>query len=139
VGTDATVSGDADRLEAALDALIENAVKATQEGDFIEVRVRDEGREAVVEVSDAGVGIPPDDLPHVFERFWTVASGGGPAHGGTGLGLATVKAIAEAHGGSAEALPLAGGGTTVRLRLAVRAAAAPRPIADTGLEPAIVG
>jgi signal transduction histidine kinase len=119
IRADGTVNGDADRLEAALDALIENAVKATRDGDLVAVRVHAEGREAVIEVSDAGVGIPPEDLTRVFNRFWTTSNGdGGTARGGTGLGLATVKAIAEAHGGRAEALPRAGGGTTVRMRLA---------------------
>jgi signal transduction histidine kinase len=118
VRVDGTVNGDADRLEAALDALIENAVKATRDGDLVAVRVRTEGREAVIEVSDAGVGIPPEDLTRVFNRFWTASDpDAGIAHGGTGLGLAMVKAIAEAHGGHAEALPRVGGGTTVRMRL----------------------
>ena len=117
VDAEGTIQGDAERLEAALDALLENAVKATGEGDEIAVRARVDGEVAVIEVSDTGVGIAPEDLARVFDRFWTSSNGKGPARGGTGLGLATVKAIAEAHGGHAEAELRPGGGTTVRMRL----------------------
>jgi signal transduction histidine kinase len=129
VEVDGTVDGDADRLEAALDALIENAVKATRDGDLIAIRARAEGDAAVIEVSDAGVGIASGDLTRVFDRFWTAPNASGAARGGTGLGLATVKAIAKAHGGRAEALTRAGGGTTVRMRLEGLVPAAPRAVA----------
>jgi two-component system, OmpR family, sensor kinase len=118
VAADGVVVGDADRLEAALDALVENAVKATKDGGAIDLRVWVDATCAVFEVRDDGVGIPEADLSRVFDRFWTVASGPRADRGGTGLGLATVRAIAAAHGGGAEALARPGGGTTVRMRIA---------------------
>jgi two-component system OmpR family sensor kinase len=118
VEAEGCVAGDAERLEAAVDALIENAVKATEPGDRISIAVRADEHDAVIEVSDTGVGIAPQDLSRVFDRFWTAPNGHAVASGGTGLGLATVKAIAEAHGGRAEALCRPGGGTTVRMHLA---------------------
>jgi signal transduction histidine kinase len=111
------VSGDAERLRAALDAMIENAVKATVPGDPIAVVLRAEGSEAVIEVIDSGIGIADAHLDRVFDRFWSSPHAGQGGGGGTGLGLAAVKAIAEAHGGSAEAQSMPTGGATVRMRL----------------------
>jgi signal transduction histidine kinase len=123
-----TLLCDADRFEAALDALIENAVNATDDGDRIEVELRVSGSTATIEVSDNGVGIPPDDVERVFKRFWHSDHSGTGARHGTGLGLAMVRAIAEAHGGFAEAVPLAAGGTTMRMVLpTMRPAARPLP------------
>jgi two-component system, OmpR family, sensor kinase len=127
VRTDGTVEGDADRLEAALDALIENAVKATSEGDRIALTASAEGAQAVIEVADTGTGIAPEDVERVFDRFWTASAGDVFGRGGTGLGLATVKAIAEAHGGHAEARPGPGGGTIFRMYLGRFLPAAERP------------
>jgi signal transduction histidine kinase len=113
------VSGDAERLSAALDAMIENAVKATVPGDPIAVVLRADGNAAVLEVIDSGIGIAETHLQRVFDRFWSAPHAGrSDGGGGTGLGLAAVKAIAEAHDGSAEALAMPGGGATVRMRLA---------------------
>jgi two-component system, OmpR family, sensor kinase len=111
-----TVEGDAERLEAALDALIENAVKATDDGDAITLRARADGGRVVLEVSDSGIGVAPEHLDRIFDRFWTAARDPMSAPG-TGLGLATVKAIAEAHGGRVEARARPGGGTTVAMVL----------------------
>jgi two-component system OmpR family sensor kinase len=112
-----SVVGDTERLEAALDALVENALKATQPGDLVAVALRAEGSDAVIEVVDAGVGIAAQDRERIFDQFWTSASGAHDAARGTGLGLATVRAIARAHHGSAEALARPDGGTTMRMRL----------------------
>ena len=77
-----------------------------------------------VEVRDHGPGIPPDDLPRVFDRFYrSTAARGMP---GSGLGLAIVRRVAEAHGGSAEASSPPGGGTLIRLRIPVAPAAGSR-------------
>ena len=95
--TEASISADRGRLDTVLDALVENAIAATVDGDTIEFRARDDGRAAVIEVADTGRGIDPGLLPHVFERF-TSSNEGGPR--GTGLGLPIVAAIVAAHDGS---------------------------------------
>lgn len=93
------VTGVATRLDSLVRNLVDNAASfAGKDGD-VRVRVHREGTNAVLEVSDSGPGIPPADLPRVFDRFFSARKQGR----GTGLGLALVKAIAEAHGGSVEA------------------------------------
>jgi signal transduction histidine kinase len=91
---------DPDRLRAALDALLENAVKYTQERDTIELRARVEvaGR-VVIEVEDEGCGVPPEALGRIFDRFARADAARTRAAGGVGLGLAIVDAIAKGHGG----------------------------------------
>jgi two-component system, OmpR family, sensor kinase len=111
------LSGDAERLGAALDAMIENAIKATGPGDGIAIVLRAEATVAIVEVIDGGVGIPAEHLGRVFDRFWSSPHKGQSSPAGTGLGLAAVRAIAEAHDGSAEAVSMPLGGATVRMRL----------------------
>ena len=108
-----SVRADEERLLAALDAVVENAVKATQPGDRIVVRGSADGSDAVVEVVDAGVGIDPEALPRIFKRFARQPHPGG----GTGLGMPIVKAIVEAHGGTVDVASALGKGTSVRLRL----------------------
>jgi signal transduction histidine kinase len=117
VDTHGTVMGDANHLDTALDALIENAVKATSAGDRIEIRLRAEADVAVIEVSDNGIGIDPANLERVFDRFWRADAPGARRNGGTGLGLSMVRAIAEGHGGSAEVCLRPTGATTFRMRL----------------------
>lgn len=112
--TEASVGADRGRLDTVVDALVENAVAATDPGDTIEFRARTEGRTAVIEVADTGRGIQPDLLPHVFERF--TSSKDGRARG-TGLGLPIVAAIVEAHDGSVDIRSELGAGTTVTMRL----------------------
>jgi two-component system OmpR family sensor kinase len=108
--------GDRQRLDAALDAVIDNAVQATRNGDRITIAGRAEAGTAVVIVDDAGVGIPADALPRVFDRFWSIRSDPERKRG-TGLGLSIVKAIVEAHGGSVTVHSSRGKGTGVTIRL----------------------
>jgi signal transduction histidine kinase len=117
VGVETVIDGDRMRLDEALDAILDNAAKATRPGDAIEVTVTEtaSGR-AVIAVRDSGNGIEPDDATRVFDRFWTRAYGP-DSDRGTGLGLAIVKAVAEAHGGSAQFASTLGRGSTVRLVL----------------------
>jgi len=126
---------DPEALRDALDALLENAVKYTDPGDSIELAAQADGAGGVViEVSDSGVGISPDALPHVFDR-WARADGARTRQrGGAGLGLAIVAAVARAHGGrcSVKALPR---GTAFRLHLPVRVA----PDRAPGPTPAVEG
>jgi signal transduction histidine kinase len=112
---EATVSGDADRLVVALDALLENAVAHTEPGDRIEVSVRLEGNNAVIAVADSGCGIPPDDLDHIFGRFTRAEPYLSREAGGFGLGLPIVQAIAEAHHGSVRARSTSGQGATFEM------------------------
>ena len=115
IEAEGTLLGDAERLEATLDALIENAVRATEAGDEIAIRLSSHGNSAMLEISDRGTGVPADDPQRIFDRFWHASHPGSVGRGGTGLGLAMVKAITEAHGGSARALRRPGGGTTILL------------------------
>jgi signal transduction histidine kinase len=113
---------DPEALRDALDALLENAVKYTDPGDSIELAAHADGAGGVViEVSDSGVGISPDALPHIFDRWARADSARTRQRGGAGLGLAIVAAVARAHGGrcSVKALPR---GTAFRLHLPVRVA-----------------
>jgi signal transduction histidine kinase len=111
------ILADADRLSLALDAVLENAVDHTREGDRISISARAEGGDLVVEVADSGPGIPGDQLGRIFERFARVDLGRSRRTGGTGLGLAIARAVVEAHGGtiSAESEPRAGALFRVRL------------------------
>jgi len=120
VADDGVLLADAEQLEAALDALIENAVGATDEGGRILIRTRAEQGDAVIEVADDGTGIRAEHLARVFDRFWRVDSDQARHHGhngGTGLGLAIVKAIVEAHDGAVEVTSEHGAGTTFTIRL----------------------
>ena len=90
---------DPEGLRAALDALLENAVKYTESGDTIELRSRTAARDVVIEVADGGEGIPLEALAQIFERFARADAARTRAKGGVGLGLAIVDAIAKAHGG----------------------------------------
>jgi heavy metal sensor kinase len=91
------VEGDRTRLQQVIVNLIDNAIKYTQEGGAVEIRVGQEGNTAVLEVSDDGPGIPAHALAHVFERFYRADKARSRANGGAGLGLSIVKAICAAH------------------------------------------
>ena len=91
------VDGDADRLAQVVRNLLANAVKFTPRGGRIGVSLALDGRDAVLVVEDSGLGIAPDELPHVFERFWRGRAAGGVA--GRGVGLAVVDQLVRAHGG----------------------------------------
>lgn len=76
-----------------------------------------EGDRVVLEVADTGSGIAPEDLPHVFERFWRAEKSRSRRTGGSGLGLSIVRHLVAAHGGTAEARSTPGRGSTFTLRL----------------------
>jgi signal transduction histidine kinase len=137
---DGRLLADSEALRNALDALLENAVKYTDPGDTVKLAAYgDGGGGVVVEVSDSGIGIPPDALPRIFDR-WARADGARTRErGGAGLGLAIVVAVARAHGGRCSVEPLPRG-TAFRLHLPVRTAAerAPSPTpADEMTSPAL--
>ena len=93
------VAGDRDRLIQVLSNLVNNAVKYSPEGGTVTLASRVDGRFALVSVTDTGIGIPQDEIGHVFERFRRVRSGAAQSIPGTGLGLTIVKQIVEMHGG----------------------------------------
>jgi signal transduction histidine kinase len=124
---EATVTADADRLEVALDALIENAVDHTREPDTIEVAIRRRGAQAVISVRDTGTGIPAADLDHIFDRFARADPGRSRHTGGFGLGLSIVKAIVDAHGGEVRVTSTVGVGTTFEILLPLSPVVPARP------------
>jgi PAS domain S-box-containing protein len=93
------VVGDRDRLVQVVSNLVNNAVKYSPDGGTVTLSSRAEEGFALVSVTDTGVGIPPDEISHVFERFRRVRSGAAQSIPGTGLGLTIVKQIVEMHGG----------------------------------------
>jgi signal transduction histidine kinase len=111
-----TLTVDPEGLRCALDALLENAVKYSEHGNPIELRSRRAQDDVVIEVEDGGCGIPEEALSHIWNRFARADAARTRAHGGVGLGLAIVDAIAKAHGGrcTVRATEL---GTTFALRL----------------------
>src|SRR6266567_4322556 len=114
---------DAERLELALDALVENAVRYTGPQDEIAGSVIADGggQTARIAVADSGEGIAAADIPHIFDRFRTSA-GPGPGTGGTGLGLALVRAVARGHGGDVTVSSAPGEGSRFELAFPVRPA-----------------
>jgi two-component system phosphate regulon sensor histidine kinase PhoR len=111
------VPGDADGLERLVLNLLDNAIKYNQPGGQVTLRLAQADQTALLEVSDTGIGIPPDSLPRIFERFYRVDKGRARDEGGTGLGLAIVKHVAQAHGGQVDVESRMGKGTTFRVRL----------------------
>ncbi len=105
----AAVIGDADRLHQIAVNLIANAVKFTPAGGAITISTRSSGATALLEVLDNGHGIPEQDLPHVFERFWRGANGNKAS--GSGIGLAVVSELVAAHHGTVTGENVPGGGT----------------------------
>ena len=116
---DLWVKGDGHKLDQMVGNLVSNAVKYTPEGGAITLSLFRDGDWACIEVADAGMGIPPEHLPHIFDRFYRVDKARSRAGGGTGLGLAIVKGIAEQHGGRVTVASEPGKGSTftVWLRL----------------------
>src|SRR5688572_2020170 len=114
----APVSGDPGRLQQILWNLLSNAVKFTNRGGKVQVRLQRVNSHLEVSVSDTGVGIPPEFLPHVFERFRQADGGITRERGGLGLGLSIAKQLTEMHGGTIEAASGGvGEGATFTLKL----------------------
>ncbi|HKI02623.1 MAG TPA: response regulator [Thermoanaerobaculia bacterium] len=96
------VVGDSDRLQQVIWNLLSNAIKFTPRGGKVEIRLGETGPNAVIQVRDSGIGIRPDFLPYVFDRFRQAESSHTRSHGGLGLGLSIVRHLVELHGGTVE-------------------------------------
>jgi PAS domain S-box-containing protein len=118
------ISGDYARIAQLLDNLVSNAIKFTGEGGRVDVRVHQERERVVVEVRDSGIGIPVDEQPFLFQRFYRTSTATEQAIQGTGLGLAISKAIVDAHAGRIAVASDEGAGTTFRVELPARNEAA---------------
>jgi two-component system, OmpR family, sensor kinase len=131
-----SVMADRERFGLAVDALLENAVKFTAADDVIELSVvsdladSDPANAARLRVSDTGRGIPAEELPHVFDRFRTGT--GDRRTRGTGLGLALVRAVARAHGGSVTVRSVPGKGSDFEILLPAAGVPSPLPPARHG-------
>jgi signal transduction histidine kinase len=117
-----TVSADRDRLRQALANVVDNAVKYTPHGGRISIAASREGTAVRIEVSDTGPGIPPADLPRIWDRLYRGDQS--RAERGLGLGLSLVRAIVTAHGGTVEVRSTPGQGSTFIIMLP-----APSPMA----------
>jgi two-component system OmpR family sensor kinase len=111
------VHGDATGLRQVIDNLLGNVRAHTPEGTTTEVVVDADDQGAVITVSDTGPGMSPDQVAHVFERFYRSDPSRSRLHGGAGLGLSIVAAIVAAHGGTVTAASVQGRGTTFTVRL----------------------
>lgn len=111
------VWGDWLRLRQVFANLIDNAIKYTPEGGAITLTLEEVDARVRVEVTDTGPGIPAEDIPFIFDRFYRVDKARNRAHGGSGLGLSLAKTFTEAHGGRIEVVSKVGSGSTFIVHL----------------------
>ena len=115
------VWGDADRLRQMLINLVDNAIQYTPAGGRIELSLECLSNQAQITVSDTGQGITPEDLPHIFDRFYRADKARSRAAGGAGLGLSIVKWVVEAHHGEIDVSSTVGVGSAFHVRLPLAA------------------
>ena len=115
------ITADRGRIEQVIINIISNAIKYTSDGGHIDVKLtaNESNRRVRVIVTDNGIGIPEEDVAHLFERFYRVEKSRNQDAGGTGLGLAIAKELVEAHGGSIHVKSTLGEGTVVTVELPV--------------------
>ena len=113
--------GNAEQLGQVVTNLVSNAIAYNRPGGSVRVKVTSEPGAAVLAVCDTGQGIAPEDLPHIFERFYRADKARSSAAGRTGLGLAITQAIVEAHSGTIEVATELGKGSTFTVRLPAKA------------------
>jgi signal transduction histidine kinase len=111
------VQGDADQLKQVLVALVDNALKYTPQEGYVSLALTVEDTHALVKVSDTGIGILPEDLPHIFERFYRADRVRTRDRGGSGLGLAIVQGIVQEHHGTIEVESTPGKGSIFTIQL----------------------
>ena len=110
------VDGNRAKLKQVVVNLLDNAIKYTPNGGSVRLKVAAQNGQAVLEVADTGMGIPPEALPHVFERFFRVERSRSREQGGAGLGLSIVKSICAAHGAAVELQSTTDQGSRFRIR-----------------------
>jgi two-component system sensor histidine kinase BaeS len=158
----ARVEGDPERLGQVVDNLLSNALRYTDPGGRIAVTLRVDGAEAAIDVADSGIGIPPEHVARIFDRFWRAPEARARATQGSGVGLALVADLVAAHDGRVEVSSRPGRGSTFSVRLplgepppaamparrrglpapvgpAAAASARPVPAVPTGLDGALAG
>ncbi|MHC4605909.1 MAG: sensor histidine kinase [Planctomycetota bacterium] len=113
------LEGDRNRLGEMVSGLVTNAIRYNSTGGRVDVSLRRDGNEAVLEVKDTGKGIPEKHLPHIFERFYRVDPARTREAGGSGLGLSIVKWIVDEHGGTVSVESREGRGSAFTVRLPV--------------------
>lgn len=118
-GASPCLVGDADRLKQVLLNLVSNGVKYNRENGRLTIHARRQEAQLLLSVADTGYGIAPEDLPHLFERFYRIPSQEGGAEG-SGLGLAITQKLVEEHGGQIEVQSEVGSGTTFTIHLPLR-------------------
>ena len=116
-GDPVEIEGDAARLKQVVVNLLDNAIKYTPQDGAIEVRVKAVNGKATLEVADSGMGISPDSIEHIFERFYRGDKARSRMQGGAGLGLSIVKSICAAHGGAVSVQTVEGQGSCFRVEL----------------------
>ena len=111
------ILGDYKSIDRTFRALVDNAIKFSLEGGKVAVRIWKQGSNAVISISDQGIGIQPEDLPRIYDRFWRTEEYEGHLFAGIGLGLSIAKQVVWQHGGTidVESTPKNGSTFTVKL------------------------
>jgi heavy metal sensor kinase len=118
----AVVNGDGSALHRMLLALLDNAIKYTPAGGKVRVSMQIERSQALVTIKDTGIGIPEEELPHIFDRFYRASKDRSRRNGGAGLGLSIAQWIASRHGGTITVDSAVGRGSAFVLRLPISSA-----------------
>jgi signal transduction histidine kinase len=111
------IQGEETMLRKALDNLVDNAIKFTPPDGRVSILLRSDGRFVLIEITDTGVGIPPEEQERIFDQFYQIDGSTTRRYGGTGLGLALVKEIVKVHNGEISFTSSAGEGSTFQIKL----------------------